>query len=398
MSQLLEGIKVLDLTNVLAGPYACNLLAQMGADVIKIERPETGDLARQLGGVKSRSLEKMGVSFLAQNAGKRSLTLDLKQKEGKELFKKMVSHADVVVENFRAGVMDRLGLGYEQLREVNRGIIFCSISGFGQDGPMSRRQAYDQIIQGISGVMSITGTESTGPLRVGFPVCDTIGGLNAAFAICAALVRKKQQGIGEKIDVSMLESTLSTMGWVVSNWLIGGVHPTQLGNQNMTAAPSGTFKTKDGLLNIAANQQQQFESLAHLVGRADWLVDERFCNAESRKQFRDALTSELEEALSTKTASEWVCMMDEHNIPSGEVLSIPEILATQQLLQRQFVYEVSNSDQEKIALTRVGFTLGSGIPKADSYPPKLGEHTVDILKDIGVSTQEIERLKQARVV
>ncbi len=251
---MLSGIKVLDLTNVLAGPFCCHQLAHMGAEVIKIETVGRGDLARQLGASKNLSSQLMGISFLAQNAGKKSLTINLKSQKGKEIFLKLVKVSDIVVENFRPGVMKRLGLEYDSLKKVNSKLIYCSISGFGQTGPMSKRPAYDQIIQGLSGLMSITGRDGDGPLRVGSPLADTVGGLTAAMAISAALNKRPR---GQAIDVAMLDSLLTTMGWVVSNYLIGGVIPTQQGNENMTSAPSGTFQTGDGLLNISANEEKQ---------------------------------------------------------------------------------------------------------------------------------------------
>ena len=266
---LLAGIRVLDLTNVLAGPFCCYQLAQLGADVIKVEVPGSGDLARQLGADAELNQKLMGASFLAQNAGKRSVTINLKNPDGKEVFRRLVGTADVVVENFRPGVMDRLDLGYQELKKLKSNLIYCAISGFGQNGPLKDNPAYDQIVQGLSGVMSITGDRNSAPLRVGFPVADTMGGLTAAFAIAAALFRRQRSNEGEFIDVSMLESTLVTMGWAVSNWLIAGVRPEPLGNENVTASPSGTFKTGDGLLNIAANQQEQFEKLCELIGRKE---------------------------------------------------------------------------------------------------------------------------------
>jgi CoA:oxalate CoA-transferase len=241
--KLLEGVRVIDLTNVLAGPFCCYQLAQLGADVIKVEVPRSGDLARQLGADPELNQNLMGASFLAQNAGKRSLTINLKSSPGREVFHRLVATADVVVENFRPGVMDRLSLGYEALRKAKANLIYCAISGFGKDGPLKDNPAYDQIVQGLSGVMSVTGDKQSAPLRVGFPVADTIGGLTAAFAIAAALFRRTGSGQGEFIDVSMLEATLVTMGWAVSNWLIAGIRPEPMGNENMTASPSGTFKT-----------------------------------------------------------------------------------------------------------------------------------------------------------
>lgn len=400
MAQLLNGIRVLDLTNVLAGPYACYQLAQLGAEVIKIERPGQGDLARTLGPDRERNRQLMGVSFLAQNAGKKSVTLDLKQPEGKELFKKLVQKADVVVENFRAGVMDRLGLGYESLKEVKPDIIYCAISGFGQDGPLASRPAYDQIIQGMSGLMSVTGNEQSGPLRVGYPVCDTIGGMAASFAIAAALFRRERTGEGENIDVSMLEATLGTMGWVVSNWLIAGVRPTRFGNQNMTAVPSGAFQTRDGLVNIAANQQAQFERLAKVVGREEWITDPRFLNPELRKQHRQEFNALLEEALQARSAKEWSDLFNENDIPAGEVSTVEDTLDTQQLAQRDFIKTVRDEarPEDAIRVVRSGFRLNSGDPAPSSYPPRLGEHTQEILSTLGVSDEEIQALQAKKII
>ena len=259
MGGLLECIRVLDLTNVLAGPFGAYQLALLGAEVIKVEAPGAGDLARQLGADPALNKALMGASFLAQNAGKRSVTINLKSAAGKDVFRRLVRTADVVIENFRPGVMERLGLGYDALRVLQPGLVYCAISGFGQDGPLRDNPAYDQIVQGLSGVMSVTGDAASAPLRVGYPVADTIGGLTAAFAIASALVGAPARG-GRVIDVSMLEATLVTMGWQVSNWLIAGVRPA-LGNENMTAAPSGLFATGGGP-RIAANQQRRFETLA----------------------------------------------------------------------------------------------------------------------------------------
>ncbi len=274
--KLLDGIRVLDLTNVLAGPFATLHLALLGAEVIKIENPVDGDLARKLGIVNEYNKKLMGTSFLAQNANKKSLTLNMKFEEGKVIFRELVKIADVVVENFRPGVMKRLGFAYEKLCEINPKIIYCAISGFGQTGPDAFKPAYDQIIQGLSGVMAINGDERLNPLRAGFPVCDTVGGINAAFAIMAALYYKEKTGIGQFIDISMLDSIMPYMGWVAANLLIGGQQPQLMGNDNFTAAPSGTFVTQDGYINIAANKQEQWHDLCDILGVPELKEDPRF--------------------------------------------------------------------------------------------------------------------------
>ncbi len=301
MSRALAGVRVLDLTNVLAGPFCAYQLALLGADVIKIEVPEGGDLARQLGADAGLNSRHMGASFLAQNAGKKSVTLNLKTSEGKDVLRRLVESADVLVENFRPGVMARLGVSYPELKAINPKLVYCAISGFGQEGPMKGAPAYDQIIQGLSGMMSVTGTAESAPLRSGFPVADTLAGMTAAFAIASALVRRNASGEGAFIDVSMLDSALTAMGWAVSNFLIADVEPRPHGNDNFTAAPSGAFRAQDGLINIAANKQEQFEALVHALGREDLARDPRFALRESRKAHRRELTLELEKSLQARS-------------------------------------------------------------------------------------------------
>ena len=397
---LLAGIRVLDLTNVLAGPFCCYQLAQLGAEVIKIEVPGTGDLARQLGADAELNRDLMGASFLAQNAGKRSVTLNLKNPAGKEVFHRLVGSADVVVENFRPGVMDRLKLGYADLKKLKPSLIYCAISGFGQDGPLKDNPAYDQIVQGLSGVMSVTGDKTSAPLRVGFPIADTIGGLTAAFAIATALFRRQRDGAGEFIDVSMLEATLVTMGWAVSNWLIAGVKPEPLGNENMTASPSGTFRTGAGLLNIAANQQAQFEKLCELIGRNDLATDPRFIQREERKQRRYELKTEIETALAARPAKEWAALFNSNGVPAGEVLSIPEILDHPQITGGGLIetFPAASGIEREIKVVRAGFHLASGNPRPVTPPPTLGADTEKILEELGYDRQAIAQLKNERAL
>ncbi|HWN51010.1 MAG TPA: CoA transferase [Xanthobacteraceae bacterium] len=400
MDRLLEGIRVLDLTNVLAGPFGAYQLALLGADVIKVEAPGTGDLARQLGADPDLNHELMGASFLAQNGGKRSVTINLKSEAGKAVFRRLVGSADVVIENFRPGVMARLDLGYDTLRQTRAGLVYCAISGFGQDGPLKDNPAYDQIVQGLSGIMSVTGDAETAPLRVGYPVADTIGGLTAAFAIAAALVRRGRTGEGEFIDVSMLEATLVTMGWQVSNWLIAGVRPQPLGNENMTAAPSGTFAAGDGPLNIAANQQGQFETLARLIGRPELATDPRFAEREARKRHRFVLKAEIESALVTQSAAEWSALFNAHGVPAGEVLDIPAVLAHPQIISRELVktFYAAPGVAKPVAVVRSGFRLKSGDPAPATPPPRLSADTDDVLAALGYGAEEIAALRQEQAI
>ncbi len=398
-SRPLAGTKVLDLTNVLAGPFCCHQLAHLGADVIKIEVPGRGDLARQLGADAELNDKHMGVSFLAQNAGKRSITLNLKHEKGKALFKRLAGQVDVVVENFRPGVMQRLGVGYDVLRPLNPGLIYCAISGFGQDGPMRDLPAYDQIIQGMSGVMSITGAPETAPYRVGYPLCDTIGGLTAAMAISAALSGRARDG-GSFIDVSMLEATLATMGWVVSNYLIAGVTPTPLGNENFTSAPSGTFEAQDGPLNIAANKQEQYESLCRILGRDDLIGHASYATRDLRKENRHALKAELERTLRTRPAQAWARELNGAGVPSGAVFTVPDILAHAQIAERGMLAELPDVPGvgRDIRVARTGVKLNGAAPAVEAPPPRLGEHNHDVYAELGIGESELRELQAEGVI
>jgi CoA:oxalate CoA-transferase len=396
--QIMKGVKVLDLTNVLAGPFATLHLALLGAEVIKIERPGSGDLARKLGTMTELNDQLMGTSFLAQNANKKSITLNTKSDEGKEIFKKLVKDADVLVENFRPGVMDRLGLSYKVLKEINPGLIYCAISGFGQTGPDAFKPAYDQIIQGLSGEMAVNGDERLNPLRTGFPVCDTVGGLNAAFAIMAALYHRERSGEGQFIDIAMLDSIMPLMGWVAANLLIANKQPVPMGNDNFTAAPSGVFRTGDGFINIAANKQEQWESVCDVLGLPELKTDERFQKRDIRKQNRKQLTPLLEVELAERGTMEWVELLNKNGVPSGAILSLEDALKQPQVKHRETLKDVVVEGIGTIPLFNLTAKFDQTPGDITSPPPRLSAHTAEILASIGITEAEVTDLKTKNVI
>ncbi len=389
----LVGIRVLDLTNVLAGPFCCHQLAHLGAEVIKVEMPGKGDLARQLGADPALSAVNMGVSFLAQNAGKKSVTANLKTERGREILRRLVKTADVLVENFRPGVMDRLGVGYSVLKVVRPELIYCAISGFGQTGPWVHRPAYDQIVQGVSGAMSITGDDKSAPLRTGFPIADTVGGMTAAFAIASALHAPKR---GAFIDISMLESLIATMGWSVSNWLISGERPTPNGNENLTSAPSGTFATSTGPLNIAANKDEQWVILARHIEREDLLAHPSFRTREDRKLNRAALKKEIEKSLILRPAEDWAAELNRLGVPAGEVMNLPDILDHSVIRDRDMVarYDSVPGVDRPISVLRTGIKIDGRSPSVERPPPALGADSDAILTELGFSQAEIGAMRE----
>ena len=310
----------------------------------------------------------------------------------------MAKDADVVVENFRPGVMDRLGIGYRVLAAVNPRLVYCAISGFGQTGPDALNPAYDQIIQGLSGEMAVNGDERLNPLRTGYPVCDTVGGLNAAFAVMAALFHRERTGEGQSIDVALLDSIMPLMGWVAANLLIGHQQPVLMGNDNFTAAPSGTFTTLDGHVNIAANKQEQWEAVCDVLGVPELKTDPRFEERDTRKKNRKALTPLLEAKLAMKTTDAWVAELNAADVPSGAILGLAQALRQPQVQHRDVLKKVpleGFGDVEVFGLT----ALFDKTPGAvETPPPKLGEHNGEIYGALGISEEEQAALKSKGVI
>lgn len=396
--KLLDGIRVLDLTNVLSGPFCTLHLAWMGAEVIKIENPKDGDLARKLGAKPEFNQKLLGTSFLAQNANKKSVTLNLKDPKAKEIFRELVKTSDVVVENFRPNVMERLGLGYSKLKEINPKLVYCAISGFGQTGPDADKPAYDQIIQGLSGVMAINGDKRLNPLRAGFPICDTVGGINAALAIVSSLFWREKSGEGQFVDISMLDSIMPLMGWVVANLMIGGQQPVPMGNDNFTAAPSGVFRTKDGHINIAANKQEQWEAVANVLGLPELKEDPRFKERDTRKKNRYELTPILEEKLMLNDSDYWVETLNKNDVPCGAILTLENALSQPQVNHRNTFTTVHLDEIGDLKLFNMTAKFEKTPANVETPPPTLSQHTEEILSQLGYSSEQLAELKAAGTI
>jgi crotonobetainyl-CoA:carnitine CoA-transferase CaiB-like acyl-CoA transferase len=401
MSLPLAGVRVLDLSSVIAGPLCSFQLALLGAEIIKVEVPGIGDISRRLGGDPGLSSRQMGVSFLSNNAGKKSITLDLKKPAGLKVLGQLLEGCDVLLENYRPGAMKRLGFDYEVAKRIKPDIVWCSISGFGQQGPLAERPAYDQIVQGYCGLMATTGTKETSPVRAGYQVCDSTSAIVAAFAIAAALYKRAVSGEGEFIDVSMLDSSLSTMpSWPISNYLNAGKTPSPMGNDNPASSPSGAFRAGDGIINIVANDQRQFESLCDVLDAPEVKDDPRFVDRPARVVHRDALREKLEAKLAGWSVAELDATLARAGVPAGPILSLPQVLEHPQIASRELLKTFPATDRidRPFMVHRAGFRLGGDQPDVELPPPGLGQHTDEVLQAIGYGAQEIAALREQGVV
>jgi len=401
MAQALAGIRIIDFTQVLAGPFATQQLALLGAEVVKIEQPGTGDQTRGLMNDPDEPTQGMAPSFLSCNMGKKSLTLDLKAAAARDIVTRLVSDADVVVENFRAGVMERLGFGYDSLRAIRPDLIYCSISGYGQSGPKASVPAYDGAIQADSGMMAITGFPESGPTRTGYMPVDMSTALNCAFAISAALFRRAVTGEGQRIDVAMMDTAIVMQMAQVSNYLVNGKQPALLGNRSPTGAPTAnSFATADGHINVLALREHQVSGLFEVVGRADALEDPRFASATARISNYDATFSLLQEAIRTRSSSAWLTDLSAAGVPAAAIRSYPEIMQDEQFQHRHAFIEFPKPGQPEaqVKLVRAGYQTDRDGPTTSLPPPLLGEHSRQILQSVGYTDTEIETFASAGVI
>ncbi len=387
MAQPLAGVRIADFSHVIAGPLATHFLRLLGAEVIKVE-PPSGDVLRNY--TQRRELRGMSEPFIGANAGKKSVVLDLKSRFGRDAARKLVATSDILVENFRPGVIDRLGLGYDEVKKDNGGLIFCSISGYGQTGPMRDYPAIDQIIQSVSGLMGLSGEPGNGPMRVGFPIVDTYSALLAAFAIQSAYIQRERdpQRRGQHIDMSMLDASLVMMASVINPLMISNIEPRRTGNRGFSLAPTAdTFATLDEPITIGAVQQNQYERLCKALERPDLLTDPRFSDPDQRMAHDKELQGELARSFKTRSALDWERRLADAGVPAGAVRPLRDVLDLPQLEGRglRLAIEVPNEAVGQTSILNAGFKFAHDGPGVSAPPPQLGQHTAEVLAELGLS-------------
>jgi len=399
-SKALAPFTVLDLTRVRAGPTCARQLADWGANVIKIEEPPSDE--EGMGGPRE------GSDFQNLHRNKRSMTLNLKAPEGLEAFKRMVKMADVVIENFRPGVKKRLGIDYKTLRKINPGIVYASISGFGQSGPYAERPGFDQIAQGMGGLMSITGQPGAGPMRVGIPIADLTAGLFAALGILVALIERDKSGKGQAVETSLLQAQIFMLDFQAARYLVEGEVAGQAGNNHPTSIPTGVFKTSDGYINVAAIGQRMWERLCRTIGADGMLQNANYRTGALRSEHRDALNAELEACFAADTSAAWVERLNKAGVPCGPIYAIDQMFADPQVKHLNVVESVSKKREDAnkkgakkkttMRLLAQPVSLSRTPSRLVAWPPEAGEHTDAVLKEFGFSKREIKSLHAARAV
>ena len=391
-SQALSRFTVLDLTRVRSGPTAVRQLADWGANVVKIELPEHLEAGEGMGGPRD------GSDFRNLHRNKRSLTLDLKAADGAAAFRRMAAKVDVVVENFRPDVKARLGIDYPRLRAINPRLVYASISGFGQTGPYAARPGFDQIAQGMGGLMSITGLPGQGPVRAGVPLADLSAGIFCALGILVALIEREQSGEGQAVETSLLAAQIFMLDFQAARWLIDHEVPGQAGNNHPTSIPTGVFRTDDGYINIAATGGGIWERLARTLGAPEWIADPAYATSAARSQNRDALNAAIAQRLAGGTSADWVARLNAAGVPCGPIYSVDQVFADPQVRHLDIVQPVTTRDGAALAMVGQPVTLSRTPSRAAAPPPARGEHADEVLAEFGFSPDEIARLRAAGVV
>ena len=391
-SKALTRFTVLDLTRVRAGPTCARQLADWGANVIKIESPPSVDTGEPLGGPRD------GPDFMNLHRNKRSLTLNLKLPQGVAAFRKMVKKADVVVENFRPDVKRRLGIDYKALRKINPRLVYASISGFGQDGPYATRPGFDQIAQGMGGLMSITGEPGRGPVRAGIPIADLSAGLFCALGILVALLERQVSGKGQEIETSLLQAQIFMLDFQAARWLVKGEVAPQAGNNHPTSIPTGVFKTADGFINIATSGQKIWERFCHSLGAPELITRPEYTNAANRSKNRDAINAEIDTHTAKRTSADWVERFNKAGVPCGPIYSIDQVFADRQVKHLGAAQPVNGRKGPPLTLLGQPVSLSRTPSKLVAPPPGLGEHNDAVLKEFGFSAKEIAALRAADAI
>jgi len=392
--QALSGIKVIDTTSALSGPYTTMLLGDMGAEVIKIEQPVSGDMARQYGPFISGE----GSYFLYTNRNKRSMTLNIQKEKGRDILLKLIEDADIFVENYRPKVKERLKIDYGTLKEVNPKIIYCSVSGFGQTGPLADRPCYDQIAQGMSGLMSVTGFTESGSTRAGVAIGDSVVSLFATYGILAALYEREKSGAGQYIETSLLGGLVALLGYQAAKYFSTGETPLQTGNDHAVVAPYGAYRTRNGQINIAAGTHKMWVKLCNLFGLQDIIEDERFKTNDDRVANRDALRDYIEKELTEKDSEEWINILNKEGIPSGPIYTVDQVFKEPQILHQEMLLNVEHTKIGPIKMIGFPVKMSRTSCQIRLPPPYLGENTNEILKELGYSQAEIEDLKKSEII
>ena len=395
MSQVLKGIKVLDLTRALAGPYCTMLLADYGAEVIKVELPGTGDDTRGWG---PPFIQGESAYFLSINRNKKSLTLDMKNPKSKDILERMIKQSDVLVENFRPGAADRLGLGYEQVKKLNPKIIYCSISGFGQDGPYRELPGFDQTLQGMGGMMSITGEPDGPPMKVGVAIADISGGMFAGFGIMLALFHREKTGKGQWVDTSLLDSQIAWLTYRAGEFFVSGKLPEKVGSGHPMIVPYQAFKAKDEYINIAVGNDQLWKRFCKVINMENIMDDPKFATNAKRVENRKELIAILSKIIETKTGAEWLKLLEDAGIPAGPIYTLDKLFSDPQVLHRKMMVELEHPKAGKIKVTGVPVKLSETPGEITAPPPGLGQHNKEVLRDLGYSAEEIEKLIADKVV
>jgi crotonobetainyl-CoA:carnitine CoA-transferase CaiB-like acyl-CoA transferase len=401
MTQAFDGIRVIDFSQVLAGPFASGQLAMLGADVIKIEQPGEGDLMRTTMANNKLADLKLSPGFMGVNANKRSITVDLKHPDAKDIVHRLLADADVVVENFKAGVIDRLGFGYEAVRAVKPDIIYCSISGYGQQGPMAGKAAFDGAIQAVSGMMGITGTPESGPLRAGYMPADISTGITAAFAIASALFRRTHTGEGQYLDVSMLDSAMTIMSPNLNKYLATREVPELVGNTSPTfQGTANTFPTKDGHVQMSVITDAMTVKMAQVMGKPEWPDDPRFATSQGRVDHAEEVIAMLSEVFRTDATAAWIERLGEAGIPVAPVHTLEQLIAYPQLEHRGVLATVPAPPgvEGEVTMTTAGFHASDGEPEVTSAGPRLSQHTDEVLAELGYDEAAIQAFRDDNVI